>query len=310
MQKSRTLLETIKKISIFRDLSPSQVREVLGLCHPRTIKAGEVVCARGKESNEMYILISGELGVIGEKDERLASLQPITTVGEMGIFNRHRRSASVEALEESKVLVIERMPLEALLRADGALRVRIYQNVVEILSSKIINDNVRTRDYVAQRVLAMKELRGLRKRLDGAVDLLIEKAGLAAEEARALIDERATDEKLRILIVDDEPATGQLVKTSLVDYEVDEASDGEEALAAIRADRPDLVISGIRMPGMDGVTLASRLKEEFSDVPVVALSGDLETKDGQNHNFVGFLEKPIRIEQLQKMIEGALGQGD
>ena len=310
MQKSRTLLETIKKISIFRDLSPSQVREVMGLCQPRTIKAGEVVCARGKESNEMYILISGELGVIGEKDERLASLQPITTVGEMGIFNRHRRSASVEALEESKVLVIERMPLEALLRADGALRVRIYQNVVEILSSKIINDNVRTRDYVAQRVLAMKELRGLRKRLDGAVDLLIEKAGLAAEEARALIDERATDEKLRILIVDDEPATGQLVKTSLVDYEVDEASCGEEALAAIRADRPDLVISGIRMPGMDGVTLASRLKEEFSDVPVVALSGNLETKDGQDHNFVGFLEKPIRIEQLQKMIEGALGQGD
>jgi CheY-like chemotaxis protein len=310
MQKSRTLLETIKKISIFRDLSPSQVREVLGLCHPRTIKAGEVVCARGKESNEMYILISGELGVIGEKDERLASLQPITTVGEMGIFNRHRRSASVEALEESKVLVIERMPLEALLRADGALRVRIYQNVVEILSSKIINDNVRTRDYVAQRVLAMKELRGLRKRLDGAVDLLIEKAGLAAEEARALIDERATDEKLRILIVDDEPATGQLVKTSLVDYEVDEASDGEEALAAIRADRPDLVISDIRMPGMDGFALANRLKEEFPDVPVIALSENLETKDGQDHNFVGFLEKPIRIEQLQQMIEGALGQGD
>ena len=309
MQNSRILLETIKKIPMFRDLSPSQVREVLGLCQPRTIKAGEVVCARGKESNEMYILISGELGVIGEKDERLASLQPITTVGEMGIFNRHRRSASVEALEESKVLVIERMPLEALLRADGALRVRIYQNVVEILSSKIINDNVRTRDYVAQRVLAMKELRGLRKRLDGAVDLLIEKAGLAAEEARALIDERATDGKLRILIVDDEPATRQMVKTSLGDYEVDEASGGEEALAAIRADRPDLVISDIRMPGMDGVALASRLKEEFSDVPVVALSGNLETEDGQDHNFVGFLEKPIRIEQLQKMIEGALGQG-
>ena len=240
----------------------------------------------------------------------MASLQPITTVGEMGIFNRHRRSASVEALEESKVLVIERMPLEALLRADGALRVRIYQNVVEILSSKIINDNVRTRDYVAQRVLAMKELRGLRKRLDGAVDLLIEKAGLAAEEARALIDERATDEKLRILIVDDEPATGQLVKTSLVDYEVDEASCGEEALAAIRADRPDLVISDIRMSGMDGFALANRLKEEFPDVPVIALSENLETKDGQDHNFVGFLEKPIRIEQLQKMIEGALGQGD
>ena len=145
---------------------------------------------------------------------------------------------------------------------------------------------------------------------DLAVDLLIEKAGLAAEEARALIDERATDEKLRILIVDDELAMGQLVKTSLADYEVDEASDGEEALAAIRADRPDLVISDIRTSGMDGFALANRLKEEFPDVPVIALSENLETKDGQDHNFVGFLEKPIRIEQIQQMIEGALGQGD
>ena len=310
MQKSRALLLTLKKIPIFQDMSPSQVQKVLGLCQPRTLKTGEVVCARGTDSNEMYILISGELGVIGEKDVRLASLQPITTVGEMGIFNRHRRSASVEALEQSKVLVIERSPLEALLRADSAMRVRTYQNVVEILSSKIVNDNVRSRDYVAQRVRAMKEQRGLRKRLDAAVDLLIEKAGLAAEEARALIDERATDEKLRILIVDDEPEMRQLVKTSLANYEVDEASDGEEALAAICVDRPDLVISDIRMPGMDGFALASRLKEEFPDVPVIALSGYIETKDVQDHNFVGFLEKPMRIEQFQQMIEGALDQGD
>ncbi|MDP6699792.1 MAG: response regulator [Candidatus Latescibacteria bacterium] len=310
MQKSRALLRTLQKIPIFQDLSPSQVQKVLGLCQTRTLKAGEVVCARGTDSNEMYILISGELAIIGEKDVRLASLQPITTVGEMGIFNRHRRSASVEVLEQSKVLVIERAPLEALLRADSAMRVRMYQNVVEILSSKIVNDNVRSRDYVAQRVRAMKEQRGLRKKLDSAVELLTEKAGLAAEEARALIDERATDERLRILIVDDEPAMRQLVTAVLVNYEVDEASDGEEALAAIRADRPDLVISDIRMPGMDGFALASRLKEEFPEVPVIALSGHVETKDVQDHNFVGFLEKPMRIEQFQQMIEGALDQGD
>ena len=120
MQKSRALLQTLKKIPIFQELSPSQVQKVLGLCQPRTLEAGEVVCASGTESNEMYILISGELGVIGEKGARLALLHPITTVGEMGIFNRHRRSASVEALEQSNVLVIERMPLETLLRTDPA----------------------------------------------------------------------------------------------------------------------------------------------------------------------------------------------
>ena len=54
----------------------------------------------------MYILIAGELGVKGEDSVFLATLQPITAVGEMGIFNRQRRSASAEALKQSKVQVI------------------------------------------------------------------------------------------------------------------------------------------------------------------------------------------------------------
>ncbi len=55
----------------------------------------------------------------------LATLQPITAVGEMGIFNRQRRSASVEALKQSKVLVIEGGPFELMLRTDQPMRVNI-----------------------------------------------------------------------------------------------------------------------------------------------------------------------------------------
>ena len=54
----------------------------------------------------MYILIAGELGVKGEDSVLLAILQPVTAVGEMGIFNRQRRSASAEAPKQSKVQVI------------------------------------------------------------------------------------------------------------------------------------------------------------------------------------------------------------
>jgi CRP-like cAMP-binding protein len=50
----------------------------------------------------VYILIAGELGGKGEDRVLLATLQPITTLGEMGIFNRQRRSASVEVLKQSK----------------------------------------------------------------------------------------------------------------------------------------------------------------------------------------------------------------
>jgi len=125
------------------------------------------------------------------------------------------------------------------------MRVHVYQNIVGILSSKIVNDNVRARDYMLDRVHSEKERRNLRKKLDAAVALLVEKAGLEAQEAQALIDGRVEDEKVRILIVDDEPAMRQLVKSSLSSYDVSEAGDGEEALIAIRADKPDLVIADI-----------------------------------------------------------------
>jgi YesN/AraC family two-component response regulator len=47
----------------------------------------------------------------------------------------------------------------------------------------------------------------------------------------------------------------------------------EEALAAIRADKPDLVIADIQMPRMDGFALVGQLKEEFPDLSVLALVG-------------------------------------
>ena len=310
MEKSKALLQTLKKIPIFKGLSPSQVQKILGLCQSRSCAAGELVCARGTDSDEMYILIAGKLGVKGEDGVRLATLQPITTVGEMGMFNRHRRSASVEAIKQSNVLVIERGPFESMLRVDQAMRVNIYQNIVEVLSSKIVNDNVRARDYMLDRVRSQKEQRGLHKKLAAAVALLAEKGQMEVEEAQALVDGRVVDEKLRILIVDDEPAMRQLVKNSLTTYEVNEAGDGEEALVAIRADKPDLVIADIQMPRMDGFALADQLKEEFPDLPVLALSGYVEAEEIEGHNFVGFIEKPMRVEDFQQMIEGTLNKED
>ena len=47
MEQNKTLLETLKKIPIFKGLSPSQVKKVLGLCQSRVCAPGDVVCARG-----------------------------------------------------------------------------------------------------------------------------------------------------------------------------------------------------------------------------------------------------------------------
>ena len=68
---------------------------------------------------------------------------------------------------------------------------------------------MRARDYILERVRSQKEQRAIEKL---AVALLAEKAGIEVEEAQILVDRRVVEDKLRILIVVDEPAVRQLVQ--------------------------------------------------------------------------------------------------
>ena len=309
-KETRNIVAALRKMPLFKQLSPTNVHKVLGLCHRQACAEGDILIESNTISDSMFILISGQLAVKGPNDDLgmvvLAVLSPITTVGEMGIFNHERRSASVYASEDSHVLVIDRGPFEALMRTDKELRIGIYNNVVEILSDKILKDNVRARDFVMARVRAEKEQRGLNRKLSSAIALLVERAGMDINEAKALIDERTSDEDIRILIVDDEPSVRNLIKTSLPAYDISEASDGEEGLTSIRADPPDLVISDLRMPKMDGFELAEHLEQEFPHLPVIALSDQVQDGDIEGCNFAGFLEKSMKFEVFEEMIEDTL----
>ena len=73
--------------------------------------------------------------------------------------------------------MIERGPFETMLRLDQTMRMSIYQNIVSILSTKIINDNNRARTYMLDHMRSEKEQRVLSKKLDAAVALLEEVSG-------------------------------------------------------------------------------------------------------------------------------------
>jgi two-component system, OmpR family, KDP operon response regulator KdpE len=77
----------------------------------------------------------------------------------------------------------------------------------------------------------------------------------------------------RVLVVDDEPAIRRFLCTSLTahDYSVFEAVNGEEALAAVLAHRPDLVILDLGLPDLDG-TEVTRLLREWTAVPIIILT--------------------------------------
>lgn len=80
----------------------------------------------------------------------------------------------------------------------------------------------------------------------------------------------------KILVVDDEPMIVRLIESTLKEsgYEVVVAAGGDEALNSVYAERPDLIVLDIRMPGRDGLQLSQKLKtdDKYKDVPTILLS--------------------------------------
>ena len=70
--------------------------------------------------------------------------------------------------------------------------------------------------------------------------------------------------------------------------------------------KPDLVITDIRMPDMDGYALLRKLREYHPSLPVLALSGIVKDEDIQEYDFDGFLSKPMDMGELKSVVAAAL----
>lgn len=112
-----------------------------------------------------------------------------------------------------------------------------------------------------------------------------------------------------ILIADDEPHVARLLRLSLEreGYQVDMAHNGIQALELINKKSPDLLITDINMPKMDGEELCMKLKENLPNrnFPIVVLSSRTEVEHrqwSQSMSNTVFFEKPISIKKLMKYI--------
>jgi CheY-like chemotaxis protein/CRP-like cAMP-binding protein len=305
--RARILINTLKKIPLFHGLSPTQIQTILGACQPQRYEAGRTLCARGTAAEEMYILLSGQLGVVAEDGTMVAMLSPVTTVGEMGIVTRQERRATVDTIDACNVLVVRRAAFDGALKSDPLAEARVYRNIVNILADKIVQDNVRMRDYLVEKVKHEEQLREYRRRSEIAVDIAASESGIPASEIETQVDEQLIESReLRVLIVDDEPDIRRVLSQALADYDTVEARDGEEAMAEIDEDPPDLVITDIRMPGMDGYTLMSKLKERHPQTPVLAISGYVSDRDVNEYGFDGFMEKPMNLKDFRGLVDAAL----
>lgn len=114
-------------------------------------------------------------------------------------------------------------------------------------------------------------------------------------------------EEATILVVDDIKSNRDMIRAMLMEigFKVEVAENGEIALNMVSMNRPDLIFMDIRMPVLDGIAAAKKLKEnpETETIPVIALTASVSSKDEMLKNgFDGFICKPFNIEDLFSLL--------
>ena len=119
-----------------------------------------------------------------------------------------------------------------------------------------------------------------------------------------------------VLVVDDHDATRQTIARMLEagGFAVRTASSGAEALErlATESSEIDLVLSDVTMPGMNGIDLSYHIREQYPDVPVAIVSGDVSELERSiiGRTDVPFIKKPFHAESLYSAVRDAIRQAE
>ncbi|MEI7999700.1 MAG: response regulator [Candidatus Omnitrophota bacterium] len=126
-----------------------------------------------------------------------------------------------------------------------------------------------------------------------------------------------TDAKLKkkVLVVDDDLAVLTLLGKTLenIGFEVFKGSNGQEALAFVRKNKPDLIILDQMMPIMDGIKVCALLKADrrFREIPIIMFTASADETDRKLSQEMGanaFCNKPLNVSDLVQKIQELIKQ--
>ena len=116
----------------------------------------------------------------------------------------------------------------------------------------------------------------------------------------------------RVLVVDDDELLREVAKASLelvAGWSVSTAASGPEAEQKARAERPDVIMLDVMMPGQDGPTTFAQLREDETthDIPVIFLTAKNNTDGWQGNGLAGVIAKPFDAMRLAAQVSRLLG---
>jgi len=151
------LIKVIHKLRLFKGFEMSDVQQLLPICRYTRYEPDEKIYDKGQASLEMLILLKGQLNVVGDAGQVLAQILPGSPVGEIGLFTREPRLASITAAEAAAGLVITKADLQRTMRANQGVYFKILLNLVPLLSERLRDAN-RLNDKHLEKIMELEDL--------------------------------------------------------------------------------------------------------------------------------------------------------
>lgn len=148
-----SIVNYLKQSDIFYKFSTTQLELVANLCQEITLGKGEIIFRENSNSNELYVITSGEVHIligsnVGE-ETLIATLKRGQSFGEVALVDEGLRSATARAgSKETRLLVIPREKLIMLCETYPQLGHRLMYNLATDLATKIRNTDLRIREAV------------------------------------------------------------------------------------------------------------------------------------------------------------------
>ncbi len=177
MDKRQYFLEQIiNKMRVFKGFSPRDLQGLLNLCHFKNFEPKEQIYTAGEPSDEMLILVKGKLKAVSATGAVLGEILPGASTGEMGVFTGQPRSASVLSTDATVGVVIRKPELDALLDRDWAMRCKVLENIIQLLSERLIEANIQIERFAKKSQEEEKE--------EKSAEAVKKDPGSSAEEAK------------------------------------------------------------------------------------------------------------------------------
>ena len=134
-----------QEIGIFNDMSLDDIKKIIGSGKLMQFTEGDYIIQTGNSTDEMYVVIDGEVKILFDNDQLSFSIGPGQAFGEISMLSRAARTADCVASTDTQIAIISRQNLERLIKVEPEVSTKLLFNLAKSLSVKLR----RTNEYIA-----------------------------------------------------------------------------------------------------------------------------------------------------------------